>query len=188
VERDHYYNGLDWNELSHDDRCRLIFMIEAAAYCESNQVEDMKRAHHKELCDQTLNKVTNGDRTGFGGTYESIINKSDLKMYFDITRPENKKKRNTRIHPHILEIKRLVESKKTGNSYMRVLKPGAKVEQPPIHIFEPRVQVSGSPGRQRSKARAPAIQSISISDRVDIAVTHANPKKGAKRHKHISGV
>jgi hypothetical protein len=42
--------------------------------------------------------------------------------------------------------------------------------------------------RQTSKARAPPIESVSISDRASITVTHANPKKGAKRHKHISGV
>jgi hypothetical protein len=173
-------------------------MIEAAAYCEWHQVEDMRRALHREYCDQRLRKVTaseeGGKRDSFGGTYESIATNHELlKRYFDVTKPKEingKKKRNTRIHPHSPQIKELVEFKKTRNrnteSEMRVLKPGYKLEQP-RYIFEPSVQISESLSRQTSKKRD-LFESVHISDRVNAVVTHANPKKAPKRPKRISSV
>ena len=152
---DQYYNGLDWNEFAHDDGCRLIFLIEAAPYCESHPEEEgIKRARHKENCDRRLNNITNGRRSNFGGTYESIQSNPNFETYFHVTKPENEMKRNTRIHPHISEIKQLVESKKTGKTHIRVLKPGYKLEQPPRHIFEHSVRISESLARQTSKTRS----------------------------------
>jgi hypothetical protein len=168
---DHYYNGLNWKELSHDDRCRLIFMIEAAAYCESHGVEDIRRANHKELCDQRLRKVTASEqgpkRDSFGGTYGSIANNPELlKIYFDVTKPKEikgKKKRNTRIRPHIPEIKQLVESKKSTYDYkseMRVLKPPYNLIIR-RSIFEPSIKVSDAVSavviraNQRKEKKAP---------------------------------
>jgi hypothetical protein len=161
---DRYYDGLNWRELSHDDRCRLIFMIEAAAYCESHKVRSIRRALHKERCDQRLRKVTASDEVGqrdsFGGTYGSIASNNEQKMYFKVTKPKEingKKKRNTRIHPYISNIKQLVESKKSNydrKSEMRVLKPPYKLEMP-RSIFEPSVQISGAVAIQKSKTRLP---------------------------------
>jgi hypothetical protein len=170
---DQYYNGLDWYEFAHDDGCRLIFLIEAAAYCESHPEElGIKRARHKERCDRMLNKITNGRRSDFGGTYESICDSPNFKTYFHVTRPKSKKKRDTRIHPHISEIKQLVEFKKTGKTHIRILRPGYKLGQH-RHIFERSVRISESLARQTSKTRA-MTDSIQISDRVSITVTHAN--------------
>jgi len=166
--RAQYYNDLDWGGLSHDERYRFIFMIEAAAFCEAYNVEDVKRSTHKELCDQTLNKVPNEDRDNFGGTYQSISDNDELKkIYFDVKKPKtenNKKKRNTRITPHIPEIKQLVESKKTGNTQMRVHKPPYNV-QVPRYIFEP---------------------SMKASDRVTAVVTRANQRKEDMAEEEVS--
>jgi hypothetical protein len=166
--RAQYYNGFDWGGLSHDERYRFIFMIEAAAFCKAYEVEDMRRACHKELCDQALNKVPNEDRDNFGGTYQSICDLPDRKIYFDVKKPKtenNKKKRNTRIMPHIPEIKQLVESKKTGNTQMRVHKPPYNL-QVPRYIFEP---------------------SVGVSDRLGSpVVTHANEnQKGVSKRRSI---
>ena len=84
-------------------------------------------------------------------------------------------KRNTRIHPHISEIKQLVESKKTGKTHIRVLKPGYKLEQPPRHIFEHSVRISESLARQTSKTNTATIH----EDRS----THANQKQVSIRRR-----
>jgi hypothetical protein len=68
-------------------------MIEAGAYCEANKLDDIRRALHKDYCDQRLRKVTASEqgpkRDSFGGTYGSIAsNRELLKMYFDVTKPK----------------------------------------------------------------------------------------------------
>jgi DNA mismatch repair ATPase MutS len=178
VEHDQYYNGLDWNELAYDDCCRLIFMIESASYSESTQEEFIRRARHKENCDRMLSKITNGRRSDFGGTYESIINNSRFKKFFHVTRSENKNKKDTRIYPRISEIKQLVESKKTGKKYIRILNDGAIVHHPPQLLMDS-AQVSESLTRQLTKARALS-DSAQVSERIDVIVTRANPKEVSK--------
>jgi hypothetical protein len=137
-----------------------------------------------------------GKRDSFGGTYGSIAsNRELLKMYFDYIKPEEingKKKRDTRIHPHISHIKQLVESKKSTYDYkseMRVLKPGDKVEKAPKYIFEPVGKISDSVTSSKGVARASPTESISISAGVSMVVTHAKQKnKAMKRPKHASTV
>jgi hypothetical protein len=96
-------------------------------------------------------------------------------------RVEKISEKETRIHPNIPLIKREVEAKRVenlefGNKQMRILNHGAKVDHPPQRLVDS-VAVSESLARQTSKARAPQIESTSISDGVSISVTHANPKK-----------
>ena len=178
MEHDQYYNGLDWNELAHDDCCRLIFMIEAVWYCESTQEEFIRRASHKENCDRMLSKVTKGRRSDFGGTYESIINNYRFEKFFHVTRAENKKKRDTRIYPHIPEIKQLVESKKTGKKHIRILNDGAIVHHPRRLVDS--VPVSESLTRRTTKVRASS-DSVPVSERIDVIVTRANrPEEASK--------
>jgi hypothetical protein len=178
VQHDQYYNGLDWNELAHDDCCRLIFMIEAASYCESTQERSIRRSHHKEYCDRMLSKITKGRRSDFGGTYESIINNPRFKRFFHVTRPEDKNKKDTRIYPHISEIKQLVESKKAGKKHIRILNAGAIVHHPPQRLVDS-VSVSESLTRQTTKVRTLS-DSVQISERLGIKVTRANPKEVSK--------
>ena len=115
---------------------------------------------------QSTTSINNNNNSINNTTNTNTNNHPGFKKFFHVTRPENKKKRDTQIYLHIPEIKQLVEAKKTGKTHIRVLKPGYKLEQP-RYIFEPSVQ---------------------ISERLGIVVTHANTKKGAKRHKHISSI
>ena len=55
VERDEYYDGLDPRDLIYDRY--LIFIIEAASYCELNQTDHIKRARLKENCDHILASI-----------------------------------------------------------------------------------------------------------------------------------
>jgi hypothetical protein len=80
---------------------------------------------------------------------------------------------NTQIHPHISEIKQVVEYK----NYIRILEAGDKVEKTPKYIFEPKVKIQATLQDKHQRALSDSVQ---LSDRLGMIVTRANPKKGAK--------
>jgi|SRR5919198_6636841 hypothetical protein len=88
MKREESYAGLSTEQLRHHRY--LIFIIEAASYCESNKKDNIRRAHHKKLCDQTLCEFTNRMPSEFGGSYKSIMNSQSYEHLFHITRDENK--------------------------------------------------------------------------------------------------
>jgi hypothetical protein len=124
LNHDEYYEGLDWKELVYGDRCRLIFMIEAASYCEENGVEEVQRARVKERCDRMLSKITNGQISVIGGTLERIIKNRPFNS-FDVTGVKNKNKNKNKctfIRPDIPLIQKIVARFKTGNNEVRFKK------------------------------------------------------------------
>jgi hypothetical protein len=177
MERYEYYDGLDPKDLIYDRY--LIFIIEAAAYCELNQTDCVRRACLKNNCDQTLGEYSKGVPSEMGGSFESIMNSQRYKNLFHVTRVKNKKQ--VLIYPHIPAIQekirrnkinnlnsgngRLVFARK-GESFLRTRSPkGVEV-----------VSVSESLSRQTSKTRA-LNDSVQTSERLGIVVTRANQKK-----------
>lgn len=180
MERDEYYDGLDPKDLIYDRY--LIFIIEAAYYCELNRTDHIKRARLKENCDHTLDQLTKGVPSEMGGSFDSIMDGQRYENLFHVTRVENKK--NTLVYPHIPAIQDEIRRKKikTLNSdsgrlvFVRKGESFPRSSSPKVEA----VSVLELLERQTAKARALPTESISISDRVCISVIHANPKKRDK--------
>ena len=143
-------------------------------YCESHHEEYIQRARLKENCDRMLNKITNGERSDFGGSFESIINSRRYEKFFDVTRIKGKK--DTRIYPNIPLIqKRVKEMQTEGNK--RVIRIIKNVDTVNCHrSIVDSVPVSESLTRQTTKVRAVS-DSVQVSERLGVVVTRANPKQ-----------
>jgi hypothetical protein len=89
VECDEYYAGLDPKDLIYDRY--LIFIIEAAYYCELNQTDHVKRARLKENCDKKLDELTKGVPSEFGGSFDSIMDSQRYEHLFHVTSGKQKK-------------------------------------------------------------------------------------------------
>jgi hypothetical protein len=179
VERDEYYDGLDPMDLIYDRY--LIFIIEAAYYCELNQTDHVKRARLKENCDKKLDQLTKGNPSEMGGSLDSIIDSQRYQHLFHVTRVDNKK--NTFIYPHIPAIQDEVRRKKveTLNSgggrlvFIRKDETISRTRSPKVEV----VSVSESLERRTAKARV-LRESVSASDRLGMTVTRSKAIEAPK--------
>jgi hypothetical protein len=185
---DRYYYGLNPEKLANNDYW-LIVIIQAASYCELHQIEYIRYNRLRENSDDVLKRI-NKQRSGLGGgSFKSIIKTCSTKGFLVV---EKISKKETRIYPNIPLIKKEVEAKKIENlaygnkRIIRIVPDAATVQHHPKLASES-VQISESLIRQTSKTRSLS-DSIQVSDRLGMVVTRANPKKGAKQHKHIFSV
>lgn len=93
-----YYDGLSQKELAHDDSW-LIVCIEAAWYCESYHRKSIRYSHLKARCNEVLNEKTNGERSDFGGSFDSFIHSSRGNRFLRVKKVNNKNE--TLIYPNI---------------------------------------------------------------------------------------
>jgi hypothetical protein len=70
MENRDYYDGL--LPLAHNDTW-LIICIELAYYCESHDVRYMRYNQLKSISNKVLNELTNGERSDFGGSFNTFI-------------------------------------------------------------------------------------------------------------------
>jgi hypothetical protein len=114
-----YYDGLPSKIVAYNDYW-LIVAIEAARYCESRHIDYIRYSPLKERSNEALNRLTNGEKTLGGGTFESIINSDRCKRFFKIVRVNNK--RETRIYPDIPLIKAEVKARRAENFDGKIIK------------------------------------------------------------------
>jgi hypothetical protein len=177
VKYDEYYVGLTKKELAHNDYW-LIVIIEAAWYCESRNEDYIRRTQLKTGSDKSLNRITEGERSGFGGgAFASIINSRRCRRFL---RVDKVNKKETRIYPNIPLIQKGVKSRQAENlearnKRLRVIGDTDTVHHP-RSISEPSLLISESLTRQTSKIRSLS-DSLQISDRLSTVATHANTKE-----------
>jgi hypothetical protein len=165
-------------------------MIQAASYCESRQVEYIRFNRLKANSDEDLNEITKGERSTLGGGgFASIMKRCERKKFFRVEKIKDKKE--TRIYPNISLIKKEVEAKKIENlaygnkRIIKIIDNDATVHS--RKTLTDSTQVSASLAKQTTKISA-LNDSVTVSERIDVIVTRANPKEVYKLSKHISGV
>lgn len=156
VEYHQYYDGLSEQELVHNDNW-LIVCTEAAWHCGSRHEDYVRYNQLKTKCNEVLNLITKGARSDFGGSFDSIINSRRYEKFWDVVRVN---KNETRIYPNIPAIQNEVRCRKLEN-----LNSGNKRLIRIINNFD-------TVHCNRSIIETPA-----VSDRLDVVVTRANPKK-----------
>jgi hypothetical protein len=175
-----YYDDLTKRELAHDDYL-LIVIIEAAWYCKTSGVDCIRYNQLKERSNNTLNRITDGERSALGGgSFPSIIYSRRCKRFLRIVKIEGKKE--TQIYPNIPLIEKEVKRRQAENFNDKVLRHAYKSDPFPRtrSITEPSVAISESLTGQRSKTRSQT-ESVSISEGLGMTVTHANPKKAREK-------
>lgn len=191
MEYHQYYDNMSLNELNHNPW--LIVIIEAAWYCESRHVDYIRYTQLKTKSNEKLNRITEGKThtcINLGGTYESIIsrlsNPSIPKKDRFLTRRriKVKGKKETHICPNIPLIQREVKGRQAENldyDNKTLIRLKNKIDSVlhPRPITEPSVAISESLTRQTAKTRTLS-DSLSISERLGMIVTHAKPKKVSK--------
>lgn len=170
MEDNQYYHDLNARKLADEDSW-LIVPFEAAWYYKIHK-KDIRYSLLREKCSERLNFFTNGERDNFGGNFEKII--KNCERYKWLLRYKVGKK-DTRFHPNMRLIEEKVKQERIENL--------ASNDSSRINGL-----LSESLRRETSKKRAPPIESVSISDALGMTVVHANPKKAAKRPKHVSTV
>jgi hypothetical protein len=190
VEYLEYYDGLNWRGIVYN-RYWLIVIIEAAWYCESRNKECIRYSHLRKKSNEALRRETKNEQSVLsGGTFDSIIYKDEIKEFFPrVEKIKNKNKIETWIYPNISRIQeeikyRKIENLKDGHERLtRMVDKYNAHDRKNGHrsIDEPSIRVSDSTTTQKSKAKAPPIESVSISDGVGIVVKRANPPKEASK-------
>jgi hypothetical protein len=173
-----YNDDLTKRELVHDDYL-LIVIIEAAWYCKSSGVDYIRYNQLKERSNNTLNRITNGERSALGGgSFPSIIYSHRSERFLRIVKRGEKE---TRIYPDISLIEKEVKRRQAENFDNKVLRHAYKSDPFPRtrSIAEPFVAISESLSRQ-SKTRSQN-ESVTISGRLGLTVSHANPKEAREK-------
>jgi hypothetical protein len=179
MERDQYYYGLNGSWLE----TWLVVINELAWYCEKYRKKYMRYNHLKANCNIALRQFEKTDLGG--GNYESIINSGRYKEFFRVKKVKSKGKRETRIYPKIQAIQREVKGRQAQNldyGNKRIIRIVHNIDtiHCPRPIVEPPVPISESLTRQTSKTRA-LRDSVSISERLNMVVTRANPNERSSR-------
>ena len=110
-----YYNNLNKDELIENKE--LILFIEALTFCQTNNTKYVKYATLRGLCNEKLAQLTSGERTEFGGSFESMIKRlsdpstATNKRFFTRTRSEYTRK-DSRIYPNMDLIRSELRRKK----------------------------------------------------------------------------
>jgi hypothetical protein len=196
VEYLEYLDGLSLHGIKYHHYWLVVIII-AAWYCESRNEKYIRFNALKVKCNEALKRLTKGEIIP-DGSFASIIHSGKYRKFFTVKQVQVKSKKGTWvtetwIRPHIPEIQQEIKSRKienldNGDERLVHLRKGESIPR----IKSPKeievVRVSESLTRQTTKTRSPDVESVQVSDRVGITVVHADQKKGAKRHKHISGV
>jgi hypothetical protein len=117
------------------------------------------------------------------------MKRCERKKFFHVEKIKDKKE--TRIYPNISLIKKEVEAKKIENlaygnkRIIKIIDNDATVHS--RKTLTDSTQVSESLAKQTTKISA-LNDSVTVSERIDVIVTRANPKEVSKLYKHISGV
>jgi hypothetical protein len=150
VEHNPYYDGLSDAELAQNGW--LIVAAELLWYCESRHADYVRYNQLKSSCNIVLNSVTDGDRSNFGGSFDSVINSSRYEKFWYVDRTI---KNETRILPNIPAIQNEIRGRKIeilnrrNNRVIRIINK--------VDIVEHRREVVEPP--------------VSVSDRVERVVT-----------------
>lgn len=154
MEYRNYYDGL--LPLAHNDTW-LIICIELAYYCESHGVRDMRYNHLKSISNEVLNEITDGERSDFGGSFDSFIHSNGGSKFLRVNKVG---KKETRIEPNIALIQEEVKNKKL--EYM------AKHDRMLFRYIGPKDRVY--------RNRPLPAESGTISDSVNVVVIRSNRK------------
>jgi hypothetical protein len=105
-----YYDGL--LPLDRHDST-LIILIECAWYCKSHHVRDMGYSQLKSISNDKLNELTKGERSDFGGTFDTFIHSSHGRKFLHVKQVVKSvivRKKKTRIRPKIPLIQKEVKN------------------------------------------------------------------------------
>jgi hypothetical protein len=178
VEYYQYYDGLTDEELYSE----LIVKIEAAWYCDSYgkkfiRYSPLRRSSNESSIKLTKNEISSGT---FASIVSKLSNPSIPKKDRIFTRRYVKARGNeeSRIYPNIPLIQKEIKRRQAENLSIgnkRLIRIISNIDHVQRHrsIFES-VGISESVDRQVNKSRSPPIESVKISEKLSMTVTHAH--------------